>query len=136
MVAATTVCAGSPIPFDATEVDRKLAAERTLGGLAETANRVVFDLYDHCALVVRFFVVEKGSGPRLVKVSGDRRLVPNRVALRGRALKTGQQAATTLGGSRANWSIPHKHRRQRAIESEATRIHGCDVAAVAGRPNP
>jgi hypothetical protein len=42
----------------------------------------------------------------------------------------------SLGGSRANWSIPHKHRRQRAIESEATRIHGCDVAAVAGRPNP
>ncbi len=97
MVVASTVCAGSPIPFDPTEVDRKLAAELTLGGLAETANRVVFDLYDHCALVVRFFVVERGSGPRLVKTSGDRRLVPNRDALRARALKSGQPAATTLG---------------------------------------
>src|SRR4026209_2477939 len=87
LVVASTVCAGSPIPFDPTEVDRKLAAEHTLGGLAETANRVVFDLFDHCALVVRFFVVERGSGPRLVKTSGDRRLVPNRVALRARALK-------------------------------------------------
>jgi DNA-binding CsgD family transcriptional regulator len=97
VVVATTVCAGSPIPFDPTEVDRKFAAELTLGGLAETANHVVFDLFDHCALVVRFFVVEKGGVPRLVKTSGDRRLVPNRVALRSRALRTGHQAATTLG---------------------------------------
>ena len=96
MVVASTVCAGSPIPFDATDVDRRLAAERTLGGVAETANRVVFDLYDHCALVVRFYVVEKGNGPRLVKVSGDRRLAQNRVVLRTRAVTSGQQNTTTL----------------------------------------
>ena len=35
--------APSDTPFDPTEVDRKLAAEHTLGGLAETANHVVFD---------------------------------------------------------------------------------------------
>ncbi len=96
MQVAPTVCATSPIPFDETEVDRELASAHTLNALASTANKVVFDLYEHCALVVRFFVVGGGE-TRLVTEFGDRRLVPNRDALLKRAIATGQTSVTSLG---------------------------------------
>jgi len=96
-VGAATLHAGAPVPFDGTEIDRELAAAHTLNGLASAANRVVFDVYDHCAVVVRFFVVEPSGEPRLVTFSGDRRLAPHRDALRSRAIQTGQQNVTTLG---------------------------------------
>ena len=46
MATSGTVCAGSPVPFDPAEIDKKLAAAHTLNTLAQTTNRVVFDLYD------------------------------------------------------------------------------------------
>ena len=49
------------MPFDPAEIDKKLAAAHTLNTLAKTTNRVVFDLYDHCALVCRFFIVESNG---------------------------------------------------------------------------
>jgi DNA-binding NarL/FixJ family response regulator len=94
--ATLTVCAGSPIPFDATEVDRKLAAAHTLDALATTVTRVVFDLYDHCALVVRFFLVEDSGEPRLLNVDGDRRLASSRRAQRSLAISTGKAHSATL----------------------------------------
>jgi DNA-binding NarL/FixJ family response regulator len=93
---APTICATPPIPFDEAEVDRELASAHTLSALASTANRVVFDLYDHCALVVRFFIVDGGE-PRLAAVFGDRRLVSHREALRRRAVATGRPSLTLLG---------------------------------------
>jgi DNA-binding CsgD family transcriptional regulator len=91
-----TVCSGTPIPFDEIAIDRELEAAHTLQGIAATANKVVFDLYDRCAFVMRFFVVDDGE-PRLVKVTGDRRLAPNRDAVRRRAIDTGHTAIATLG---------------------------------------
>jgi len=84
-----TLCAGSPIPFDPTEIDRKLAAAHTLNTLAKTTNRVVFDLYDHCALVIRFFIVESNGQPLQVDVRGDRSLASNKHAHRSRAIVSG-----------------------------------------------
>jgi DNA-binding CsgD family transcriptional regulator len=91
-----TVCAGSPVPFDPAEIDKKLAAAHTLNTLAKTTNRVVFDLYDHCALVVRFFIVESNGQPIAVDVRGDQALVSNRSAHRSRAISSGDVEEVTL----------------------------------------
>jgi DNA-binding CsgD family transcriptional regulator len=92
-----TVCAGSPVPFDAAEIDRKLAAARSLNSLARTTNRVVFDLYDHCALVCRFFIVESNGEALPVDVRGDRSLASNRRAQRTKAIATGEVADVNIG---------------------------------------
>jgi DNA-binding NarL/FixJ family response regulator len=89
LAVSPTVCAGSPIPFDPAEIDKKLAAALTLNTLAQTTNRVVFDLYDHCALVVRFFIVESNGEPLQVDVRGDRSLSSSRRAHRARAIASG-----------------------------------------------
>jgi DNA-binding CsgD family transcriptional regulator len=96
VVAQATVCAGTAVRFDASEIDRDLAAARTLRTLAQTANKAVFDLYEHCALVVRFFVVEAGK-PRVVAVLGDRHLVHNRDAVRVRAASSASTQLVGLG---------------------------------------
>jgi DNA-binding CsgD family transcriptional regulator len=96
LATAGTVCAGSPVPFDAAEIDKKLAAAHTLNTLAKTTNRVVFDLYDHCALVVRFFIVESNGQPIPVDVRGDQALASNRSAHRSRAISSGEVEAVTL----------------------------------------
>ena len=87
---------GSPVPFDPAEIDKKLAAAHTLNTLAKTTNRVVFDLYDHCALVVRFFIVESNGQPIAVDVRGDQALVSNRSAHRSRAISSGDVEEVTL----------------------------------------
>ena len=89
MALSTTVCAGSPVPFDPAEIDKKLAAAQTLNTLAKTTNRVVFDLYDHCALVIRFFIVESNGEPLQVDVRGDRSLSSSRRAHRARSIASG-----------------------------------------------
>jgi DNA-binding CsgD family transcriptional regulator len=91
-----TVCAGSPVPFDPAEIDKKLAAAHTLNTLAQATNRVVFDLYDHCALVVRFFIVESNGEPLQVDVRGDRSLASSRRAHRARAIASGLVEAMPL----------------------------------------
>jgi len=91
-----TVCAGSPVPFDPAEIDKKLAAAHTLNTLAQATNRVVFDLYDHCALVVRFFIVESNGEPLQVDVRGDRSLASSRRAHRARAIASGVVEAVPL----------------------------------------
>jgi DNA-binding CsgD family transcriptional regulator len=91
-----TVCAGSPVPFDPAEVDKKLAAAHTLNTLAKATNRVVFDVYDHCALVVRFFIVESNGQPIAVDVRGDRALASNRSAHRSRAIVSGEVQEVAL----------------------------------------
>jgi DNA-binding NarL/FixJ family response regulator len=91
-----TVCSGSPIPFDPALIDKKLAAAHTLNTLAQTTNRVVFDVYDHCALVVRFFIVESNGQPILVDVRGDRALASNRSAHRSRVIASGDVEELTL----------------------------------------
>jgi DNA-binding CsgD family transcriptional regulator len=96
LATAGTVCAGSPVPFDPAEIDKKLAAAHTLNTLAKTTNRVVFDLYDHCALVVRFFIVESNGQPIPVDVRGDQALASNRSAHRSRAISSGEVEAVTL----------------------------------------
>jgi len=89
LAVSRTVCAGSPVPFDPAEIDRKLAAAHTLNTLAQTTNRVVFDLYDHCALVVRFFIVESNGEAIQVDVRGDRSLASTKRAHRSRAIASG-----------------------------------------------
>ncbi len=96
MAVSGTVCAGSPVPFDPAEIDKKLAAAQTLNTLAKTTNRVVFDLYDHCALVVRFFIVESNGQPIPVDVRGDQALASNRSAHRSRAISSGEVEEVTL----------------------------------------
>ena len=96
MAVSPTVCAGSPVPFDPAEIDKKLAAALTLNTLAQTTNRVVFDLYDHCALVVRFFIVESNGEPLQVDVRGDRSLASSRRAHRSRAIASGIVEAVPL----------------------------------------
>ena len=96
MAASPTVCAGSPVPFDPAEIDKKLAAAHTLNTLAQTTNRVVFDLYDHCALVVRFFIVESNGEPLQVDVRGDRSLASSRRAHRARAIASGLVESAAL----------------------------------------
>jgi DNA-binding CsgD family transcriptional regulator len=78
------------VPFDAAEIDKKLAAAHTLNSLARTTDRVVFDLYDHCALVCRFFIVESNGEALAVDVRGDRSLASNRRAHRLKAIATGR----------------------------------------------
>lgn len=97
MVVPVTVCAGSPVPFDAVEIDRKLAAAHTLNTLAATTNKVVFDLYDHCALVVRFFIVESNGEALAVNVRGDRKLADNRRAHRLRSIASGRVQVVGVG---------------------------------------
>ena len=96
MATPGTVCAGSPVPFDPAEIDKKLAAAHTLNTLAKTTDRVVFDLYDHCALVVRFFIVESNGQPIPVDVRGDLALASNRTAHRSRAISSGEVQEVTL----------------------------------------
>ncbi len=84
------------MPFDPAEIDKKLAAAHTLNTLAKTTNRVVFDLYDHCALVVRFFIVESNGQPIPVDVRGDRALASNRTAHRSRAISSGEVEELSL----------------------------------------
>src|SRR5262245_21176377 len=57
--------------------------------LAKTTNRVVFDLYDHCAVVVRFFIVESNGETIQVDVRGDRSLASTKRAHRSRAIASG-----------------------------------------------
>jgi hypothetical protein len=82
--------------FDAVEVDRKLAAAHTLNTLALTANKVVFDLYDHCPLVSRFFIVESNGASLAVNVQGDRQLASDRRAHRTRAIASGRLQVETM----------------------------------------
>ena len=96
MAVSLTVCAGSPVPFDPAEIDKKLAAAHTLNTLAQATNRVVFDLYDHCALVVRFFIVESNGEPLQVDARGDRSLCSSRRAHRARAIASGLVEAVPL----------------------------------------
>jgi DNA-binding CsgD family transcriptional regulator len=77
-------------------IDKKLAAAHTLNTLAQATNRVVFDLYDHCALVVRFFIVESNGQPILVDVRGDRALASNRSAHRSVAISSGDVTEVAL----------------------------------------
>ncbi len=74
MAVAPTVFAGSPVPFDPAEIDKKLAAAHTLNTLAQTTNRVLFDLYDHCA-VAKSVLLDRPAGHALVAAplhDGDR----------------------------------------------------------------
>jgi DNA-binding CsgD family transcriptional regulator len=96
VVAHATVCASRPVRFDVSEIDRDLASARTLHTLAKTANKAIFDLYEHCAIVVRFFVVEGGK-PRVVAVLGDRQIVHGRDSFRLRAVASGATHELTLG---------------------------------------
>jgi DNA-binding CsgD family transcriptional regulator len=89
-------CAGASVPFDESEIDRVLGVANTLNALASGAGHIIFDLYEHCALMVRFFVLEDGT-PRLISTSGDQRLAPRPDALRADVIRTGQQAAAPLG---------------------------------------
>jgi len=91
-----TVCAGSPVPFDPVEIDRKLAAAHSLNVLAKTTNRVIFDLYDHCALVVRFFIVESNGEAIQVDVRGDRSLASDKRAHRSRAIASGDVVVAAI----------------------------------------
>ena len=97
MATSVAVCSGSPVPFDVGDIDKKLAAARTLNTLAKTTNRVVFDLYDHCALVCRFYIVESNGESLAVDVRGDRTLAANRHAHRERAVATGQLEKINIG---------------------------------------
>ncbi len=97
MLLTMKLCAGAPVPFDAGEIDRKLAAAHTLNTLAATTNKVVFDLYDHCALVVRFFIVESNAEALAVDVRGDRKLADNRRAHRVRAIDSGRVQVVSVG---------------------------------------
>jgi DNA-binding CsgD family transcriptional regulator len=90
LAVSAKVCAGSPVPFDAEDIDRKLAAAHTLNTLAEATNRVVFDLYDHCALVMRFFIVESNGEALAVNVKGNRKVAADRRAHRMRAIASGE----------------------------------------------
>ena len=97
MLLTMKLCAGAPVPFDAGEIDRKLAAAHTLNTLATTTNKVVFDLYDHCALVCRFFIVESNGEPLSVDVRGDRKLADSRRAHRARAIDSGRVQVVSMG---------------------------------------
>jgi DNA-binding CsgD family transcriptional regulator len=96
LAAVFTICSGSPIPFDATEIDRKLRAARSVESLGRATGRSVFDLYDHCALVVRLLVVGSNGVPRVITVDGDRRLAQGREALRLRAIRTGRVQSVSI----------------------------------------
>jgi DNA-binding CsgD family transcriptional regulator len=100
LAVSVKVCAGSPVPFDAEEIDRKLAAAHTLNTLAETTNAVVFDLYDHCALVMRFFIVESNGEALAVNVKGNRKVAADRRAHRMRAIASGATQVVTYGRPR------------------------------------
>jgi DNA-binding NarL/FixJ family response regulator len=97
LVLTMKLCSGAPVPFDAGSIDRKLAAAHTLNNLASTTNKVVFDLYDHCALVVRFFIVESNGEALAVDVRGDRRLADNRRAHRVRVTDSGRTQLVPMG---------------------------------------
>ncbi len=94
---AVKVCAPSPVPFDAVEVDRKIAAAHTLDTLAVTTNKVVFDLYEHCPLVVRFLIVESNGEALVVDARGDRKLADARRAHRVRAIESGRVQVAAVG---------------------------------------
>jgi DNA-binding CsgD family transcriptional regulator len=97
LAVSVTVCAGSPVPFDAAEIDKKLAAARTLNTLAAVANNAVFDLYDHCALVVRFLVIGSNGEASVVDVRGHRTLAEGRLAHRARAIGSGVVQVVKVG---------------------------------------
>jgi len=117
LAVSRTVCAGSPVPFDAAEIDRKLAAAQTLNMLAKTTNRVVFDLYDHCALVVRFFIVESNGETIQVDVRGDRSLASNKRAHRSRAVASRDVEVASI-------ERPDGHRLVAAPLHDGDRVQG------------
>jgi DNA-binding CsgD family transcriptional regulator len=91
------LCAGAPVPFDAVEIDRRLTAAHTLTTLADSTTKAIFDLYDHCALVVRFFIVAPDGHTTPVNVRGDRKLADTRRAHRHRAVATGRVQVVSAG---------------------------------------
>jgi DNA-binding CsgD family transcriptional regulator len=90
LATVTSICSGAPIPFDGTEIDRKLRAARSIDALGRLASRTVFDVYEHCALVVRLLVVGPNGTLRVITVEGDSRLAQGRHALRMRAIRSGR----------------------------------------------
>ena len=78
--AVVTLCSGSPVPFDPPVIDRQLTLARSVDALSSTVAKVLFDLYDHCALVVRFYEVDAKGDVRLVSANGDRLLASARGA--------------------------------------------------------
>ena len=117
MALSRTVCAGSPVPFDPADIDRKLAAAQTLNTLAQTTNRVVWDLYDHCALVVRFFIVESNGEAIQVDVRGDRSLAATKRAHRSRAVASGAVESVSV-------DQPAGHVLVAAPLHDGDRVHG------------
>ena len=96
MSAVVTLCSGAPVPFDPPIIDRQLTLARSVDSLAGTVAKVVFDLYDHCALVVRFFEVDAKGDTHLVSANGDRLLASARGAVRARAVHSGRAQNASL----------------------------------------
>jgi DNA-binding CsgD family transcriptional regulator len=97
LATVVALCTGSPVPFDAPAIERQLSAARSVDALANAVCKVVFDLFDHCALVVRVVAIDGSGEQRLIAVNGDRALASSRGAVREKALRSGRIQTVALG---------------------------------------